>query len=248
MVGDAKQQSGYGAIAGYALVVAMFALMGGFYKTMIGAIIVTVVVVIYLIARKTEYVDEQALLRQELDKKIRHQIANSYPAFEETVTFESCDKNNIFSYDEHFKKVCFLSNETPVIERIDKDFEDLTISDFNYNVSTFDGKDIISSEIVIDDKTVTTTSRLNQAGGVLIGGFLLGGTGAVIGGLSSKKQSVKYVSKIMVKITVNDVKNPIRKIVLFNERKEQSVENKDVEKALEQAQNFYATLSVIAKQ
>ena len=58
----------------------------------------------------------------------------------------------------------------------------------------YDYKDIIESEVIIDGKSVTKTSRASQFVGTAIGGVLAGGVGVIIGGLSgstSTKEKVK---------------------------------------------------------
>jgi len=76
--------------------------------------------------------------------------------------------------------------------------------------------DILSVEIFYDGNTVTKTNRVSQIGGALIGGLVLGGVGAVVGGLSGKTSSKKEVKKIELRIIVNDKQSPIQDIVFLN--------------------------------
>lgn len=46
----------------------------------------------------------------------------------------------------------------------------------------------------------------------MVGGVLLGGVGAIIGGLSGTKGSSKYIKEMDIKLTINDIENPIIKI------------------------------------
>jgi hypothetical protein len=71
---------------------------------------------------------------------------------------------------------------------------------------------ILGTEIVEDGYSVEKTSRGSQAGGVIVGGLLGGGVGAVIGGLSGKKKVSQKVSSIQLKVTVEDVKEPLQTI------------------------------------
>lgn len=76
----------------------------------------------------------------------------------------------------------------------------------------FDYRDILSSEISEDGHTVITTARSSQVGGVLVGGALLGGVGAVIGGLSGKKVESGTINSIILRLVVNDSDNPTHDI------------------------------------
>lgn len=73
-------------------------------------------------------------------------------------------------------------------------------------------KDILSSEIVEDGSSLTKTARGSQLGGALIGAVLLGGTGAIIGGLSGEKHTVDKVKNIDLLIIVNNTDEPIFKV------------------------------------
>lgn len=107
-------------------------------------------------------------------------------------------------------------------------------------------RDILSSEISEDSVTVTKTARSSQLGGALIGGLALGGTGAIIGGLSGKITSSNKVSKINVSITVNRTRNPLRNISFMNVECEK---DKFIYKnAMKQAQHWHALMVVLIKQ
>ena len=70
-------------------------------------------------------------------------------------------------------------------------------------------KDLLETEILEDGSSITKTSRGSQLGGILIGGLALGGVGAIIGGLSGKKNQIDKVSSIDLKIIVNDTETPM---------------------------------------
>ena len=88
-------------------------------------------------------------------------------------------------------------------------------------------KDILSVEIVEDGETktqtVTKTNRGSQVAGALVGGLLLGGAGAIIGGLSGKKESIStgksQVKNIDLKILINDTETPVFELNLYNKNR-----------------------------
>lgn len=97
-----------------------------------------------------------------------------------------------FSIDEENMKICLLSfGETEIKHKI-----------IGYN-------DLLAGEIVEDGISVTKTSRSSQVGGALVGGLLLGGAGAIIGGLSGKKTTSKELDSISLRLTINDLNEPI---------------------------------------
>jgi hypothetical protein len=72
--------------------------------------------------------------------------------------------------------------------------------------------DIIQSEVIIDGNTVTSTNRGSQLMGMVAGGILAGGIGAIVGGLSGGKTSKDEIKNIELKLTINDMNNSIFRI------------------------------------
>jgi ATP-dependent phosphoenolpyruvate carboxykinase len=73
-------------------------------------------------------------------------------------------------------------------------------------------KDILACELYENGNTITESSRANQLGGVLVGGILLGGAGAIIGGLSGKTKTTGTVDKIELRLIINDAEKPVHDI------------------------------------
>jgi len=73
--------------------------------------------------------------------------------------------------------------------------------------------DIIEVSIIENNEveSTTKTSRSSQVIGGTAGRFLLGGTGAIIGGLSGKKitSSQTFVTSLSLRIVVDDLSNPV---------------------------------------
>jgi len=76
--------------------------------------------------------------------------------------------------------------------------------------------DILSFEIFEDGDSISKTSRSGQVGGALIGGIALGGVGAIIGGLSASSKTTNTINTIELRVTINDIRDPIHSIVLLN--------------------------------
>ncbi|QYG30024.1 SHOCT domain-containing protein [Mammaliicoccus sciuri] len=70
-------------------------------------------------------------------------------------------------------------------------------------------KNLISVEIIEDTVTVSKTNRGSQLIGAGIGGALLGGTGAVIGGLSGKKTGTTEIKNVTLRIVIDDENNSV---------------------------------------
>ena len=75
---------------------------------------------------------------------------------------------------------------------------------------------IVSCEILEDDVQLAYANRGSQLAGVAVGGILLGGVGAVIGGLSGSKRSVSKVRKMILRLVTDDFQNPNHDIVLLD--------------------------------
>lgn len=76
-------------------------------------------------------------------------------------------------------------------------------------------KDLISAELFEDGISVTKTARTSQVGGALVGGLMLGGVGAIIGGLSGKTVTTDKVERIELRLTINDTSNPLHDVTFM---------------------------------
>lgn len=109
-------------------------------------------------------------------------------------------------------------------------------------------RDILSSEIVEDGQTVTKTSRTSQLGGALLGGLTFGIAGAVVGGLSGSKTSAEKVSKIELVVTVNSVRDPLRRITLLDAGIGLSKSHHLYKQAIDEANMWHGRINVVIKQ
>lgn len=151
----------------------------------------------------------------------------------------------LLAIDENRKKICFVFIRNTTKLHAQPKLDKNKSKNMEVFIKVYSYKDIISSEILQDEVTVTKTDRINQIGGVLLGGLVLGKTGAVIGGLSGKKISTQSINKIDLLITVNDSENPIHKINIANScGGMKPVSDLDYEKAL----YWHNLISVLIKQ
>lgn len=106
-------------------------------------------------------------------------------------------------------------------------------------------KDLMACDIVRDGESVIKTSRSSQVGGALVGGLLLGSTGAIIGGLSAKQQLAQEINTITLRITINDLNNPVYDCLLNSTPlKDDPVYAKQIE---ELALHWFKVMEVIIK-
>ena len=118
------------------------------------------------------------------------------PNFSPTHSWIGTDLNRSVAIDETRRVICFLNS-------------------FNtkFQHRLYPIRDILDASVVEDGAVITQTktSRSSQIGGALVGGVLLGGVGAVIGGLSAKTVSTseQLENSIELLIRINDTQNPV---------------------------------------
>lgn len=153
------------------------------------------------------------------------------------------DSQNGFE-SSHFIAKVPLSTNIPAGLAVDDSSKQLCI--IHGNVTRLYGyKDIIESEVVIDGKSVTKTSRASQFIGTAIGGVLAGGAGAIIGGLSGGTSTKEKVKGVSLKLVINDTENPVHLIDFIELTNTGST---IPEQALEEAKSWHDLLSVIINQ
>jgi hypothetical protein len=104
---------------------------------------------------------------------------------------------------------------------------------------------VIASEIFEDGAAVTRTVRSSQVGGAVVGGLLLGGVGALVGGLSGKTQTTNKSKRVELRLTINDTVTPIHDVgFLSMEVMRGSFMHKQ---AMEQARHWHALIEVLIK-
>lgn len=112
------------------------------------------------------------------------------------------------------------------------------------NYRYIDGSDLIESEVLVDDETVTKTSRASQFAGAAVGAVLFGGVSAVIGGLSGKKTISVDAKGVKLRLVVNDIHQPFHDIDFI----EMVSTGKTLpQAAIRKAQEWHALFSTIIK-
>ena len=82
-----------------------------------------------------------------------------------------------------------------------------------YSDSTiYNYSDIRDFELLEDGTTITS----GGLGGAAIGGLLFGGTGAIVGSVTAGKKENQFCSKLQIKITLNNLSNPVVYIDLID--------------------------------
>ncbi|PGP04496.1 hypothetical protein CN996_09745 [Bacillus cereus] len=149
-------------------------------------------------------------LSAELVKKMK-EIVDGIEGFKVTQEFISPDMEAMIAIDEDNKKVLIINNKVENVAELSQ-----TLSKYDYEHQIFSYKDILQSEILEDDVTLTRTSRGSQIGGALLGGILAGGVGAIIGGLSGSTKSINEVKKVQLQIVVNNTKKSFYRITFMS--------------------------------
>ncbi|QSA98812.1 DnaJ domain-containing protein [Methylococcus sp. EFPC2] len=135
------------------------------------------------------------------------------------------------AFDEVRKTVCLII----------LDGDDITLE-------VIQADDVLSSELMEDGVTTTKTDRASQLGGALAGSLLLGGVGAVIGGLSGATQTSDRTSRLVLRLTINNVQKPFHEIVFF--KSEKPVEKRtdaSYQAAIQSAARWQAIIEIMLK-
>ena len=107
---------------------------------------------------------------------------------------------------------------------LDKERNSICFVDNYGNSNVYKYTEIIECSIEIDGEIVQKKSTTNTALRTLAGGLLLGGTGAIVGGLSGSYKNKEKIKSVILKIIVNDIENPVFKIdFLFIECNKESI-------------------------
>ena len=163
--------------------------------------------------------------KSNLDKAL-----SKYPSFNKTKLLEGI--NSTLALDGENKKVFLIMHDSDGIN-----YKDSKLINFS---------DILSCEIIKDGITVTKTSRGSQIVGTVIGGAIMGGAGAIIGGLSGKKTSSEKLSYVILQLGINGINDPVFKIEPYYIFKDKNYTYK--EPNLNEAEEWLTIFKIIMKQ
>lgn len=156
-------------------------------------------------------------------------ITRNESPFSITKFIELSRKNGFVAFDDTNRKVMFACDENIFFHE-----------KLEYLVAKYE--DIISVQVLEDGDTIFQKSAMRTIGGTLAGGALLGGVGAVVGGLSGSSQQKKKVRTIKIKLILRDTQTPSFEFTIYNMGKMKSDELKIY---YQDAEKIKDTISVI---
>lgn len=80
------------------------------------------------------------------------------------------------------------------------------------NPKVYNYSDIIDCDLIEDEDSITK----GGLGRAVAGGLLFGGVGAVVGGITGGKKTKSIVNSMKIKITVNDMTDPVAYVTLIS--------------------------------
>lgn len=131
-----------------------------------------------------------SLAKSKLDENIK-KIAN----FKPTKRIEANNLSYSLLFDDIQKKMVVARNHYLGI--------------INYN-------EIINVEIRVDNTIISSRSTSKTVGRAVAGGLLLGGVGAILGGVTAGNKNRKYVSNVFIKIETINPNKSVFDIEIFN--------------------------------
>lgn len=123
---------------------------------------------------------------------------------------------------------------------------------FGYNaknktmVQIYEAEDIVSVEVIEDNDSIIKTSTSNMVGRAIVGGALVGGVGAVIGGTTASKTSKQIVNRIIMRIMTADLDDPVKDIAFLNKSVEKN--SPEYNKATRQATEWHGLIKALMHQ
>lgn len=180
---------------------------------MIIAAVVGIAVLIFKMEGEKKAVVRKEELKESLNKKLA-----SIEGLKITRSISGVDNIWIFSIDKENEKVAY----------IDK-----------YKTKIVSYSDIIGVEIIQDDYVIYQKALSRTVGGVVVGGLLNGGVGAIVGGLSGESTKKTIVSKLILKVLLNDIESPKLNILCFDSKRMTPDRKKEADVTIGEAKKIY---------
>ncbi|WP_138420465.1 hypothetical protein [Aquibacillus sediminis] len=140
------------------------------------------------------------------------------------------------------------SKDTLIYSEGDKSIYFVLKEDGYFDIVQINYRDLLQVEIIQDSESITRTSRGSQLAGTIMGGLALGGTGAIIGGLSGKKNHHEKVKDIELQFVVNDTNQPIKRFSFFNFLKKLETNTTEYKKAYNEVYEWFKLGEVLIHQ
>jgi uncharacterized membrane protein len=110
----------------------------------------------------------------------------------------------------------YLSTSSGVSLGFDQKRRKICFIDKQHKVSTFDYKQILQCEVILDGESILRSSTSGTIGRTVLGGILGGGIGAIIGGTTGSRTQKEKIKSIDLKFIINDTNNPVYKVNFLN--------------------------------
>lgn len=198
----------------------------------IGTIIFCVIIIVFILFIWNFYSSvEKDVLISDIIKEKLSELDN----YKTTQYYIDKDFTKYIGIDEINSKVCLINTSGKEKE--------------NYIMNTYSFSDILEVEIIENGNSVSKMSKTSVAGRAILGGILLGGVGAVIGGFTANRNSFEKMNKISLKLIVNNTKNPIFEIDFYNDFTGKGLEKKNINyvEFINKANYWYGLFKVIIK-
>lgn len=130
---------------------------------------------------------------------------------------------------------------------LDNRHSTLCVAQDGHPVRVYACNQILSCELLSNQHSETRTDRGAQIGATLVGAALLGGAGAVIGGLSAPQLSQERIWKLELQIVVDDIVAPQIRLPFFELPPEKALADTDPSylASRQQAEEWLAALCVL---
>ena len=122
------------------------------------------------------------------------------------IEIDNFDKTSVYAYNNHFFAVDDLNKQVLYVHA------DNLIEMFSKKIAYID---ILGIDISENGNSIFQKSTKSAVGRALVGGALLGGVGAIIGGVTGKTKEKKIIDSYKITIQVNDTTNPTLEIELM---------------------------------
>ncbi len=113
------------------------------------------------------------------------------------------------------------------------------------SIRVYGYKDILDVELVEDGKSLMKTSSGSIAGRAIVGGILLGPLGAVVGGVTGKKNKENSVMEVSLRLILNDTRNSIFTYTFLKNKSGIDKDSSAYKLAIEKAKKWHANIKIV---